>query len=1603
MKKRILSMLLVLILCLTMLPATVLAEEYQYTVASSEPITLEAEGYTLYLDDNGNLTCTKDLSNIDKSRYVFQLERMASLVGQFDGWRPYRISINGKYISNKDYPYLDDAGLRTNGGGAFPFHVYQYGSYYKMTTEYETSKYSNYITLDPASGKVSYYPVENNQHKIVIAKPYDDPEQYRTVTYQVTIEPENSTIRSRIGANPAQSRHKIGTSVYYPNDWKRNDVVTDELGNRYIFSGWQNERSCYYPDGYSMPASDLTYYGSWLREGTVTYEWYLVEGESSTEVPDTSEAIKCFGSRPGEIKLLKGQSFQVEKYTRKTVVYNSETYFFSGWTMSNGSEDLSGQTLTMGGEDIVLTGYYGKALSAPPNPNITILFEVGTDATLEGYSQVEPDSGRYESHPAGGIAPDPGVPKRDGYCFEGWYTSAEGGEKFDFKTEVTEDITLYARWIPETVTVTFDFNGGTQLINGEYRVNTSIDVDWDKTMEAPATVPELEGYRFVGWYEKNGQGELETTAFNFDSKINSDLTLYAKYEKIACNVTVVLTQLEEKLDETPEGTIKYDTMSTSGELIQNGLDGAMQPVVLTVNDGYYFPTYYSVPATNGITVTRNSYTQITISGTPIANANGSADITITLPPADKKAPEQTPSASFVATGTDTGSLSNVDTGMQYRINDDGAWQQIDSDSVMLSGLSDGTIYVVRKGGETSLDSVPQVIPVIRVAAPQAEFHATGYDTGTLSNTEGLEYRIGSGDWQDGADSPIELSNLAPCTIEILRSGKPAALDSVQSIEITRPDAPDISFQNCVLGGDGKLIDVDDTMEYRASNTEDWIAATGSEVPGLPADSYEIRYKASGTKLASPSQRVTIGSYAAQLTDANNSIRYYDTLTNAIDAAKNNSGSTVKLLQDANIAAYSLVITGCKNPFTVDLNGKTLSTAIDAAETPGNLVFYLKQSAPLTLINSAATQATIKSQRAFHIENSGSVIIGKPDGSANDIKFELSTMLATGNSNNTGSITIYGGTFECPVNVSKTKDQGVSSVTFYGGSFRKIAVFESATLAGTLAQGYAFKQNDTWVNHLSGNTLTDVTVQKAPFKQFHVAADKQTAAYGEKITITASADLWGEEKSVAYQWYLDGTAVPDATESTYTVSNLSVADHMVRCEAVCEGYVVSDAAALTINRAAGPAALAEFTLEFALNDDGKTFTATIPAVEGAEYSFDRENYSEVNIKTDCQPNTAYTGYIRIAQTATHEAGAVTSHQQTSPKLTVAMPVFTPDGGRFSGAQNVEIACATENAVIYYTIDGSEPTTASTVYKTPLRLTGTTTVKAIAVKEDMNDSAVVTAAFTRRSGSSTGVKTDYAITVKKTANGSAAASVKQAAAGDTVTITVVPDKGYTLETLQAVDAKDKALKLTSKGNGKYIFTMPESKVVVTATFQEDNTMLNFFVDVPSDDYYYDAVLWAVENKITDGVDAVHFLPKGLCTRAQIVTFLWRAAGSPVVNYAMNLTDVPEDAYYAEAVRWALSQGITTGIGKKQFDPDAVCTRGQAMAFLYRYEKQQGGGMQGAWMFRNPFVDVNLDSYYGEAVMWGVANGITNGTSADHFSPASGCTRAQIVTFLYHYLKK
>ena len=256
--------------------------------------------------------------------------------------------------------------------------------------------------------------------------------------------------------------------------------------------------------------------------------------------------------------------------------------------------------------------------------------------------------------------------------------------------------------------------------------------------------------------------------------------------------------------------------------------------------------------------------------------------------------------------------------------------------------------------------------------------------------------------------------------------------------------------------------------------------------------------------------------------------------------------------------------------------------------------------------------------------------------------------------------------------------------------------------------------------------------------------------------------------------------------------------------------------------------------------------------------------------------------------------------------------------------------------------------------------------------------------------------YAVNVADTEHGSVTADRRYAGRGDTVTVCVKPDSGYVLDTLTATDGHGKELKLTDKGDGEYTFIMPSGKVEVKAAFMEDNSVLSFFYDVPNDAYCYEAVKWAAGKGVASGVGDNLFAPEAACTRAQPVTFLWRAAGSPEPKSSGGFSDVAGSNCYARAVAWAVENGITDGTGDTTFSPEATCSRAQIVTLLWRSEKSPAAGTA------NPFADVKSTAYYADAVLWAVKENITKGTTGTTFSPDADCTRAQIVTFLWRCRK-
>ena len=397
----------------------------------------------------------------------------------------------------------------------------------------------------------------------------------------------------------------------------------------------------------------------------------------------------------------------------------------------------------------------------------------------------------------------------------------------------------------------------------------------------------------------------------------------------------------------------------------------------------------------------------------------------------------------------------------------------------------------------------------------------------------------------------------------------------------------------------------------------------------------------------------------------------------------------------------------------------------------------------------------------------------------------------------------------------------------------------------------------------------------------------------------------------------------------------------------------------------------------VGNDGSIILGAGSSVTDPNGTTELPNGGSVDQDGDVTQNALPAESISLNQTS------VTLYSNTTPNTVQLIADVTPDNTTDSvvwSSDNEAVATVNESGLVTAVSNGS----------------ATITVTA----GNVSAACTVTVTTYTSGGGSSDDDDDptYSVTLPKNVKGGEIkTSHRYAEQGDTVTITVDPDKGYELDELTVTDSKGKELDLTDKGNGKYTFKMPGTRVEVEVSFKlvETEPESPVFADVPASAYYADAVAWAVEQGITSGTSATTFSPDMSCTRAQIVTFLWRANGSPKADGANPFTDVSADAYYYDAVLWAVKEGITSGTSAATFSPDATVTRGQTVTFLYRAAGAPAvtGGS---------FADVAADAYYADAVAWAVKEGITSGTGGNSFSPDAPCTRGQIVTFLYRDAK-
>ena len=265
------------------------------------------------------------------------------------------------------------------------------------------------------------------------------------------------------------------------------------------------------------------------------------------------------------------------------------------------------------------------------------------------------------------------------------------------------------------------------------------------------------------------------------------------------------------------------------------------------------------------------------------------------------------------------------------------------------------------------------------------------------------------------------------------------------------------------------------------------------------------------------------------------------------------------------------------------------------------------------------------------------------------------------------------------------------------------------------------------------------------------------------------------------------------------------------------------------------------------------------------------------------------------------------------------------------------------------------------------------------------------------------TSYAITVSKADNGTVTASRTRGTKGLTVTLTVKADEGYKLDTITVTDKNGNEIKLTDKGDGKYTFTMPASAVTVKASFAKDDTPVETglpFTDVKADDWFYEAVKYAYDNKLMDGTSSTTFAPLMTTNRAMIVTILWRLEGSPVVNYAMNFSDVESGVWYTEAVRWAAAEGIVKGYSDTVFAPDDTVTREQLATILYRYAgyKEYDVSAKGDL---TTFADGStVSTWAADGMTWAAGAQLITGKDGGKLDPTGTATRAEVATILMRF---
>ena len=593
--------------------------------------------------------------------------------------------------------------------------------------------------------------------------------------------------------------------------------------------------------------------------------------------------------------------------------------------------------------------------------------------------------------------------------------------------------------------------------------------------------------------------------------------------------------------------------------------------------------------------------------------------------------------------------------------------------------------------------------------------------------------------------------------------------------------------------------------------------------------------------------------------------------------------------------------------------------------------------------------------------------------------------ATGNTENEGWLPVPPPQFEVNVGMVSTAAPTVEGVTAYTDRievvFSQYMDIESVQSAVTLTQD---------------GTNVPVTVE-ALDAEYDLAG---TTQYATRFAVTpADGDCTGTlTVSAGAKNYANKTLA-----NAYTMPLTAPVQRPTAITAGDCSLVVHEAGALMVtlvNGAAGTALTVESLTPGLLTVSGEIVTTGADGTAALTLTGNLPGVGQIRV-TEPVSGLSETFHVSITMTEKDVPGEV----KPEPVIaTLSDGTVVTTGMTVGKGTKITLSTTTEGAAIRYTLNDTCPCKDEALtYTGPIAITANTTLRAAAVLDGVYSDTIRLELMIKaeQSGGGTGGgvsnSVNYAVETADTEHGTITVTPSRAKTGDTVTIAVKPDAGYVLRTLTVADGKGNDVKLIDVDSRTYRFTMPDSAVLVNAVFAQELEMLIAFTDVDAEDYFYDAVAWAVAHNVTFGTSDTTFSPDNVCTRAQAVTFLWRAAGSPQPQMIINpFEDVQESDYFYNAVLWSVENNITAGTSAGTFSPDTVCTRSQAVTFLYRYDGTVATEM-------TEFIDVNETAYYYDAVQWAAQNGITSGTGTNTFSPEANCTRAQIVTFLYRALKK